>query len=240
MRYTHHFHVIRKRKHALHLSLVVLGLILALIFIFGFRIVDFVQFMSGFFLSLVRVVVAYAMALTLALIISLLVSQNKNVEDMALPILDVLQSFPSFSILPLLLALFGRSDMVAIIILSIAMIWPILFSILTALKNQNPELNEAATVFGATGLKRVAFVTIPVISSSIITGSVVAWGEAWETILAAEIIIKIPGVGTYLSIAGEQNQQNVLVIGILILMAILFVLNKFFWIPLLNKSTEYQ
>lgn len=240
MRYTHHFHIIRKRKHATPISLIVLSLILILIFIYGFREVDAYQFLSGFTLSLVRVTIAYFIALILSVLISLTVTQKKPVEDIALPALDVLQSFPSFSILPLLLTIFKELSIVAIVILVLAMIWPILFSILTGIKSQNQEVLEAATVFGAIGYKRILFVTLPLIFPALITGSIVAWGEAWETILAAEIIIKIPGVGTYLQTAGTNNQSHILVIGILLLMAILFVLNKFVWIPLLNQSTKYQ
>lgn len=240
MRYTHHFKIIRKRRHALPISLIVLGIILILIFVFGFSQVDAKQFLTGFILSFLRVIIAYSISLIIALVISLTITQNKNLEDIGLPILDVLQSFPSFSILPLLLAIFGKSDLVAIIILTLAMIWPILFSILSGVKSENEEVLEAATIFGAKGLNRIIFVILPLIFPFIVTGSIVAWGEAWETVLAAEIIIKIPGVGNYLSGEGQAGRSDILIIGILLLMAILFILNKFLWIPLLNRSTKYQ
>lgn len=240
MRYTHHFKIIRRRKHTTPISLFVLALILMLIFIYGFSQLDAYQFLWGFALSFIRIFVAYLIALFLAVIISLTVTQNKALEDIALPTLDVLQSFPSFSILPLLLTIFHGLDLVAIIILLHTMIWPILFSILTGIKSQNPETLEAATVFGARGYKRLLFVTLPLIFPSLVTGSIVAWGEAWETVLAAEIIIRIPGVGTYLQSAGQDYHSHILVIGILLLMSLLFILNKFVWIPLLNQSTKYQ
>src|SRR4051812_43420635 len=108
MRYTHHLRVIRRRKHALPISLVVIGLILVLIFTYGFNQLDAVQFLSGFLYSFFRIIISYVIALALAISISLFVLQNKKTEDISLPILDVLQSFPTFSIMPLLLAYFGR------------------------------------------------------------------------------------------------------------------------------------
>ena len=240
MRYTHHFPVIRKRKHALHLSLFILILIYILIFTYGFSQVNARDFTVGFILSLIRVLAAYCISVVLALVIAVSVTGKRSLEDSALPFLDMLQSFPAFSILPLLLATLGSSDVAAVLILTLEMIWPILFSILTGLKSENQETLEAATIFGARGLKRLLYVTFPLILPALVTGSIVAWGEAWETVLAAEIIIKIPGVGTYLSEAGNSGQNTVLVIGILLLMVTLFMINKFFWIPLLNKSTQYQ
>ncbi len=240
MRYTHHFHIIRKRKHTTPIAIFVGLLITTLIFLFGFNQLDATQFLLGFILSFNRVVVAYIISIFLALIISLFVTSNKQLEDISLPILDVLQSFPSFAILPLLIALFHHSELIIILILVLAMIWPILFSILGGIKALNSELLEAAQIYNARGLKGLIFVTIPLIESSIVTGSIVAWGEAWETVLASEIIIKVTGIGTYLTSAGESQDSKVLIIGILLLMAILFILNKLFWIPLLNKSTTNQ
>lgn len=240
MRYTHHFPVIRRRKHAVHLSLFFLLIIYIMIFVYGFSQVSAKEFTLGFLQSFFRVIAAYAISVSIALIIAIAVTGKKVVEDTALPILDALQSFPSFSILPLLLAFYGHSSGVAIFVLVIAMIWPILFSILTSLKSENEETLEAATVFGARGINRLVFVTLPLTLPALVTGSIVAWGEAWETVLAAEIIIQIPGVGTYLSRASENGQNTVLIIGILLLMVTLFIINKFFWIPLLNKSTQYQ
>lgn len=240
MHYTHHLHIIRKRKHTLPISIIVITLISILIFSFGYNQLNIYEFSIGFVLSLSRVIIAYFFALIVALILSLIATMNKQVEDLAVPILDVLQSFPAFSIMPLLLAFFTEQNEVAILILLLEMVWPILFSVLTGLKSENEELNEAASIFGATGWKKLVYVTLPSIFPSLITGSIVAWGEAWETVLAAEIIIKIPGIGTYLSEAGNRNDNHVLIIGILLLMTILFILNKLFWIPLLNESTKHS
>lgn len=240
MHYTHHFPVIRRRKHALHWSLFILVIIYILIFTYGFSQLSAKEFTIGFLLSFSRVMIAYVISVILAVLIGVLVTGKKSVEDTALPFLDMLQSFPAFSILPLLLAYLGSSDVAAVIILSLEMIWPILFSILTGLKSENEETLEAATIFGAKKFNRLLYVTFPLILPALVTGSIVAWGEAWETVLAAEIIIKIPGVGTYLAEAGNSGQNTVLVIGILLLMVTLFIINKFFWIPLLNKSTQYQ
>ncbi len=240
MRYTHHFHLIRKRKHALPISIIVLLLILSLIFILGFSQLSAIQFITGFTLSLIRVLIAYVIALVLGLILSLLVTKSEKIEEIGLPILDALQSFPAFSLLPLLLTVFHQSGLITIFLLVIAMIWPLVFTMLTGIKSEASELKEASTIFGATGYKRLVYITLPYIFPSIVTGSIVAWGEAWEAIIATEIITKIPGVGTYLALAGERKEPNVLIIGILLLLAILFIFNKFFWIPLLNRSTKYQ
>ncbi len=240
MRYTHHFRIIRRRKHVGKISLVITILLVILILVLGFTTLDAKQFFFGFLESLSRVVAAYFISLLLAICLSLMVSSSKALENVSLPILDVLQSFPSFALFPLFALWFGRTALVTILILIISMIWPILFTILSGQKQIKEDLIEAAHAFGAKDFKFLYYVLFPLLLPSIVTGSIVAWGEAWEAIIAAEIIVNIPGVGTYLAQTGDNFNSKILFIGILLLLAMLFILNKYIWLPLLNYSTKYQ
>lgn len=240
MRYTHGLKIIRKRKHALTISLVITGVLIILILVLGFTALDAQKFFLGFFTSLTRVVIAYFISLFIAVMIALIVASSRPFENISVPILDVLQSFPSFALFPLLALWFGRTALVTVIILVITMIWPILFTILSAQKQVKGDLLEAAHIFGARGGNFLVYVLFPLMFPAIITGSIVAWGEAWEAIIAAEIIVNVPGVGTYLAQNGQTLNQTVLLIGILLLLMLLFILNKYIWLPLLNMSTKYQ
>ena len=240
MRYTHNIKTLRKRKHVLTISLTFTVFLLLLILVLGFTTLDAKQFFFGFGESLTRVSMAYIVAVFLAMILTIFVSASHKIEAVSLPILDVLQSFPSFALFPLFVVWFGKTAIVTIFILIITMIWPILFTLLTAQKQIKQDVNEAAKIFGATGWKYFYYVLLPLLFPAIITGSIVSWGEAWEAIIAAEIIVGVPGVGTYLAQAGTNNQTHILVIGILLLLLLLFILNKYIWLSLLNTSTKQQ
>lgn len=239
MRYSWEIHHIRQRRHVIKISLILSGLIILLILLLGFTTLDAVKFFGGFVQSLTRVAIAYFIALFLAVVIVLAVTSSKLTENIFIPILDVLQSFPSFALFPLLIVWFGRTALVTIMILVVTMIWPILFTILTARKQVREDLIEAAHAFNIRGLNFLRWVLLPLIFPAIITGSLVGWGEAWEAIIAAEIIVSISGVGTYLSNVANTNPRQ-LVIGIFLLLLLLYLLNKYIWLPLLNKSTKYQ
>lgn len=240
MRYTHNIRIIRKRKHALKISLIFSLLLLVLILFVGFTTLDARQFFGGFVESLTRVCISYLITLIASLVLMLFVTSSNKIESISLPILDVLQSFPSFALFPLFVVWFGKTAIVTIFILIITMIWPILFTLLTAQKQIQQDLSEAAKLYGATGWKYTRYVLLPLLFPAIITGSLISWGEAWEAIIAAEIIVGVPGVGTYLAQSGQSNQTHILIIGILILLLILFLVNKYVWLSLLNMSTRYQ
>lgn len=241
VRYTHNIRIIRKRKHVVTISLIFTLILILLILVLGFTTLDIFTFFLGLFQSLGRVLIAYAVALLIALSMILIISAtSSSIESVIIPVLDALQSFPVFAIFPLLIVWFGKSSLDIIIILVLEMIWPIIFTLLSGQKQIKRDVLEAAEIFGATGIKNLFYVILPLLFPSIITGSIVAWGEAWETIIAAEIIVSVPGVGSYLSLAGQNNQMSVLIIGIILLLLILFMLNKYIWLPLLNLSTKYQ
>jgi NitT/TauT family transport system permease protein len=235
-------------KHNYKSALISWGWILLAVIIIGTLIVvsgvhlDISQIFAGFVASLLRTTIAYFIAATIAILIALLITSHKTVEDIFLPIFDVLQSFPSFALFPILVvALKDSPETVIIFVLTITMIWPILFSIISGIKNRRQDFEEAATIFGARGIKRLIYFTLPELWPSIVTGSIVGWGEGWEFIIGAELLVKVnPGIGTYLGGLGQNQQSLALAAGIAILLILLFILNKILWLPLLNRSTEYS
>ena len=214
----------------------------ALSLVINFSSLDARELIKGFVASLTRTTIAYFIAITLAVLIALIITSSKWIEDLMLPVLDVLQSFPSFALFPVLVvALKNSPETIIILVLTITMIWPILFSIIGGVKNRREDWEEAATIFGARGYKRLIHFTIPDLMPSIITGSIVGWGEGWEFIIGAELLVKTNlGIGSYLGVLGQKQENAALAFGILFLLVLLFIINKLLWLPLLNKATTYS
>lgn len=239
-----------KRPHILQLhnrSSLIAAIWFAIFFLVLFWLVDLANLDSralfdGFIASTLRMTLAYVIALVISLLFALLVSVNQTVENIFLPILDVLQSFPSFALFPLLVhALKNSPEVVIIGVLVIATIWPIFFALVGGIKNRRQDLEEAATIFGAIGVRRLLFFTFPTLLPAIVTGSIVGWGDGWELIIGAELLVRAQvGIGSYLGILGDSGQNTLLAFGIVILMLLLFIINKVVWLPLLHRSTEYS
>lgn len=235
-------HILKKRLMSSLISYGwILGILIVLLVFINFTKLNLSALGFGFLVSLTRTSVAYAIALALALVFALLVSINTVAENLFLPLFDVLQSFPSFAIFPILVSVLKNSpESVIIAVLALSMIWPILFAVIGGIKNRREDLEEAATIFGARGLKRLWYFSIPELWSSILTGSIVGWGEGWEFIIGAELLVKTNfGIGTYLGFLGNNGKFTLLMFGIAILMLLLFVINKLIWLPLLEKATKY-
>jgi ABC-type nitrate/sulfonate/bicarbonate transport system permease component len=247
MRYSHSLHSVAHRHSLFNWRssvFVVLLLFAFLIFLSlsGMVQIDQQMFFLGLSASFLRVIVAYVIALFLSIVIALAITSNSEVEDIFLPIFDVLQSFPSFALFPILVAsLANRPNYVIVLVLTVTMIWPILFALISGIKGRRIDLEEAATVFGAKGSKRLFHFTLPMLFPSIVTGSIVGWGEGWEFIIGAELLVSVKyGVGGYLGQLGQANQGQALAYGIGLLLIFIFIVNKLIWLPLLRESTNFQ
>jgi NitT/TauT family transport system permease protein len=221
--------------------LTIFVVLLLTLWLSGLIQIDRALFLKGFTASFFRVTVSYLISFVLAIALAIIATSHRSIENIFLPILDVLQSFPSFVLFPVLVSVLNEPNTVIIIVLVITMVWPILFAIISGIKSRRNDLEEAATIFGATGQKRFWNFTLPMLLPSIISGSIVGWGEGWEFIIGAELLVHTKfGIGKYLGELSSNDRSIALTVGVILLLLFLFVINRLIWLPLLRRSTEFQ
>lgn len=227
--------IYKKKIHALWTFLIVLLPFLFIVLFTPLSYSEKMSFMSDLGASSVRLVVAYVISLFLAIVLGITLSRGR-VGTVSLPVFDVLQSFPTFAMLPLAVHVFGPSDMTVIFFLVVTVVWPMLFAIISSQKLIKTAWEEAATVYGATGIKRFTHFALPVAAPGIVTGSIVGLGEGWEAVVGAELIVglKDHGLGGFFESGGTQG--HVVFFGVMALLLFIFVLNHIIWLPLLEKS----
>ncbi|HEX3095620.1 MAG TPA: ABC transporter permease subunit [Patescibacteria group bacterium] len=224
--------------HPAHLLITIGIILLPLIFVafvLPFSVHQKELFAQDLLASTLRLFIAYVISIFLALFFALFLTHGK-LGDFFLPFFDVMQSFPTFAMLPLVVHYFGAGSVTVIIFLVVTVIWPILFAIISAQKLVKEEWDEAATIFGAKGWKRLLYYSLPLSYPGLITGSIVGLGEGWEAVVGAEIIVGLDksGLGNFFSANSESSRM--VLFGVLALLVCIFVLNKLIWLPLLEKS----
>ena len=184
-----------------------------------------------------RLVLAYGVALILGVALALLVGWSPF-ADALFPVFDILQNVPSFALIPLFIYFLGYSDLMIILFAVSSIIWPILFAILSAIKSVHTDLNDAATIFGAKGLKRIPFYLAPLSYPAILTGSIVGIAIGWEAVIGAEIIANVAGFGDFIKTASASGISQATIAGTFTILFIVFVINRLVWAPLLNESAK--
>ena len=184
-----------------------------------------------------RLVLAYGISLVLGVSIALLVGWSPF-SDILFPVFDILQNIPSFALIPFFIYFLGMTDKMVILFAVSSIMWPILFAVLTAIKNAHRDLSDAATIFGARGLRRIPFYLAPLSFPAILTGSIVGIAIGWESIIGAEIIVNISGFGSFIKTASVSGINQVAIAGMLVILIIVFVVNRMVWAPLLADSAK--
>lgn len=227
-----HIKIYQSHWHLLITLGVVVMPFLYLLFFSHFARIASAPLFFNIFTSVWRLAAAYLIAVLLAWACAVLFYEGRR-ATLALPLFDVLQSFPTFAALPLATFIWGPSNFTVIFFLVLTVIWPIFFSAVSSLKLIKHEWREAVEISHIKGLEYLRLFLIPASLGGIITGSIIGLGEGWEALVATEIIVNIPnGLGQFF--AGFSHNTAITSFGILGLLIIIFSINKLLWLPLLE------
>jgi ABC-type nitrate/sulfonate/bicarbonate transport system permease component len=233
----HRSHIYHSRQHLYITLLTVIVPFLYLLLFSQFAQIAASTLFYDIGTSVWRLLIAYIISAVCAWAMAVAFFRGKRAL-VALPVFDVLQSFPTFAALPLAIYFWGPSNFTTIFFLIFTIIWPIFFAILSSLKLMKHEWDEVAEIYGLTGKEYLKKFLIPVSVPGLITGSIVGLGEAWEAVVATEIIVGMQsGLGPFFQSFAANS--GVTVFGILGFLILIFSINKIIWIPLLDWSHSF-
>lgn len=200
-----------------------------------------------------RLLIAYLFSVMFSLPLSLLVTSSPKVERFLLPVIDIIQSVPVLAFFPLIVLFFIKYQLfqgAAIFILFLGMVWNLVFTMIGGLKTIPEDIKQTAKVFGATGYKKLAFITLPAILPYIITGSLLAWGQGWNIVIVAEVLHSyIPGgnssqdlvgLGSLLVNGAYSGKTSVFIGALTAMVVIIGLLNFFLWQKLIHLTERFK
>jgi NitT/TauT family transport system permease protein len=208
---------------------------------------------SALSVTFARLLVAYALALILAIPLALLINHSPKAERVLFPVFDVIQSVPILAFFPVVILFFVHYNFyngAAIFILLVTMAWSIVFSMVGGLQVIPSDIKAAAKVFGLTGIKYIDKVLLPAVVPYLITGSLLAWAAGWNIIIVAEVLhTYIPGgssaqdlfgIGSVLVATSASNQPHAFLMAMIVLIIFIALMNFFIWQKLLKYAERFK
>jgi NitT/TauT family transport system permease protein len=204
-------------------------------------------------LSVGRMAAAYTISLLVALLYGRAAAEYRQAEQVLLPLLDVLQSIPILSFLPVVLLSFSAvlpprvaAELAAIILIFTSQAWNLIFAWYQSLKTLPSELREASAIFHFNGWLRFRTLELPFAAISLIWNSMMSWAGGWFFLMAAEIFtvgerdFRLPGLGSYLQEAANRGDIAAIAWGLGTLVSVIVVLDQLVWRPLLAWSSRFK
>ncbi|WP_395322459.1 ABC transporter permease/substrate-binding protein [Levilactobacillus parabrevis] len=159
-------------------------------------------------LSLISLLIAAVIAIPLAI----LLMNHKRSANVMLQITSVLQTIPSLALLGILIPIVGIGTVPSIIALVIYAVMPIFQNTYAGLTTINPNLEEAATAFGLSRRMKLFRIELPLAMPMIVSGIRIAMVLIIGTATLAALI-GAGGLGTYILLGIETNNNALLIIG---------------------------
>ncbi len=204
-------------------------------------------------LSVGRMLAAYALSMLFALIYGRWAAYSRRAEALLMPLLDVLQSVPILSFLPVVLLSLSAvlpekvaAELASIVLIFTGQAWNLAFAWYQSLRTIPKELQEASTIFRFNGWLRFKGLELPFAAVSLIWNSVMSWAGGWFFLMAAEIFtvgqrdFRLPGLGAYLQEAANQGNVQAILWGVGALVLVVVALDQLVWRPLLAWADRFK
>lgn len=204
-------------------------------------------------LSTGRMALAYLLSMVFAFVYGRAAARSPRAERTLLPLLDVLQSVPILSFLPVVLLSLSvilpqraAAELAAIVLIFTSQAWNLVFSVYQSAKTVPGELREAAAVFRFGPWLRLKYLEGPFAAISLIWNSIMSWAGGWFFLMAAEMFsvgnrdFRLPGLGSYLQTAANAGDIHAVLLGVAMLVSVIVLIDQLLWRPLLTWADRFK
>jgi NitT/TauT family transport system permease protein len=204
--------------------------------------------------SLVRVAIAYILALLFALGYGYAAAKSDRAARVLLPLLDILQSIPVLSFLPgvmvAMVALFPHSqfglELGSVLLIFTGQAWNIAFSFYASLKGIPRELDEAARLYRFSAWQRFVELEVPYATIGLVWNSMMSVAGGWFFLMACEMFVlgnrdfRLPGLGSYLQIAAGNGDVRGILWGLAAMITVIVLLDQLVWRPVIAWADKFK
>jgi NitT/TauT family transport system permease protein len=201
-----------------------------------------------------RMLVAMALSLLFTFTYATVAAKNKRAERILIPLLDILQSVPILGFISVTVVFFmalapGRvlgAEFAAIFAIFTSQAWNMAFSFYQSLRTVPTELIEASRNFRLTPWMSFWRVDVPFAMPQLIWNMMMSMSGSWFFVVASEAIsvgnttVTLPGVGSYIALAIEQ--QNLKAVGWAIgtMLVVILIYDQILFRPLVAWADRFR
>ncbi len=176
--------------------------------------------------SLQRVGAGLVIGVVAATLLATLSGLFRRGEDLIDAPMQMLRTVPVIGLIPLLIIWFGIGEEPKIVLIALAVTFPLYMNIYGGIRNVDAGLVEAAKTLGLGQLAQVRHVILPAAMPNALVGLRYALGSAWLALVFGETINASAGIGYEMNTAREFFQTDVIVV-CLVLYALLGLVADF-------------
>jgi NitT/TauT family transport system permease protein len=201
-----------------------------------------------------RMFMALGASLLFSFVFAAVASKSRTAEKVLVPMVDILQSIPILGFLSItvtgFIALFPGSllgvECAAIFAIFTSQAWNMALSLYQSMRTVPSELNEAARVFRLNAWQRFWRLELPYATPALLWNMMLSMSGGWFFVVASEAItvanqdIKLPGIGSYIAVAIDQQNVSAIVYAIIAMAIGILLYDQLFFRPLLAWADKFR
>ena len=161
------------------------------------------------------VTMGFVVASTLGVALGLAMGASRTVEALANPVFLFLRPIPPLAWIPLAIVWLGLGDSAKILVIFVAAFVPSVINTFSGVRQIDRPLLEASAMLNITGWRYWKDVLIPGALPSIFTGLRLSLQASWTTLVAAELVGAIAGLGQILNQGSQDIYPPMILVGMI-------------------------
>jgi len=205
-------------------------------------------------LSFLRGAGAYILSFLFTLFYARWAAYDRHAERFLIPLLDILQSIPLAAFLTpieiFLVGLFPHSEtgleLTCIIVIFTGQVWNMTFSFYYSLKALPDDFNFVGKLARFTPWQKFTQIELPYATKGLVYNSMVSMAGGWfflsiiEAFQLGDQDYRVPGIGSYMSVAKEQNNGWAQVYAVMAMIVMIVAIDQLIWRPLIVWSNKFK
>ena len=203
--------------------------------------------------SLSRGVIAYGVSFVFTMVYGYTMARVAGAEKVMLPVLDIRQSIPVLGFLPGfvlgLVHLFPHQniglEIASVLMIFTGQVWNMTFSFYASLKSVPPELTAVARLSRMSWWERFFRLDLSFSATGLLWNSMMSMAGGWFFLMVSEAFVlgehdfRLPGLGSYMSLAIERGNGLAQLLGVLAMLAMIVLVDQVVWRPLVAWSHKF-
>lgn len=189
--------------------------------------------------SLTVALSGYLLALVIGIPLGLLMGWFKTIDRLVGPVFELLRPVPPIAWIPIVIIFLGIGLEAKAVIVFLSAFIPCLINSYTGIKLTNPVYINVSKTCGASTWTTFLRVGVPSSMPMVFAGMRISLGNAWSTLVAAEMLAANKGLG-YMILMGRTYGRVDLIIGGMIMIGILGILFNFVFDKIENYVLRWR
>lgn len=165
--------------------------------------------------SVALVTMGFVVASSVGVALGLAMGASRRVEALVNPVFLILRPVPPLAWIPLAIVWLGLGDAAKIMVIFVAAFVPSVINSYTGVRQIDKPIFEAAAMLKVQGWRYWREVLVPGALPSIFTGLRLSLQASWTTLVAAELVGAVAGLGTILNQASQDIYPAMILVGMI-------------------------